>query len=142
MPCYSDCTRSAKRKIVVVEENRKVAAFDNASLEKLTLTKFDNCVDCDGRRADFILNHPDGRRVVIELKGRDLAESREQLQNTLRYLSDNSLKVADVAALIVCARVPLGVSAVQRLAGEVKRMGFHNLRIKSREWRGTFNAVF
>lgn len=142
MPCFADCTRSAKRKLVVVKESQRCAIFNNSSEISLQLTQFDKCVDCEGSRADFIVTHPDCRRVIVELKGKDILAAGSQIVNTLRYLKSEGLLNGNVAALVVCSRVPLGVSSVQRLTGSLRQAGVHRVKIKSREWSGRFDDLF
>jgi hypothetical protein len=142
MACYDDCTHSARRPTVVVRESGRTAVFRNENREKLTLTKFDGCVDCDGRRADYVLNHPDQRRVIIELKGRHLSDARDQISDTFKFLSQTKRTGSGVSALIVCSKVPLGVSTVQRLTVALKSVGVVKVKVKSREWHGLFADLF
>jgi hypothetical protein len=142
MGCFETCTKPANRPIITVKEGQRFAFFLNEEKCEITLTKFDGCVECEGRRADFVVNHPDRRRVIVELKGRDVEGCEEQIKNTFKHLRSKDLAEGPVAALVVCSKVPLGVSSVQRLAGNLKAAGVAKLKVKSREWKGRFDELF
>lgn len=140
--CFAECTRNTSQPILVFEEKGKVARFANGAREPLRRTQFDGCVDCVGRRADFVLRDVNDRTVIIELKGKAVADSVPQLKNTSVFVQNEHLVAGKPVALVVCAKVPLGVSEVQRITGELIRSGFGKVRIKSREWVGTFGSLF
>lgn len=142
MRCFADCTTSNHRKVIVLAENSRIARFDNAGLARHHVTKFDGCVNCAGRRADFVVSDENGHQVIVELKGRAVDDAVKQISNTLSYLKSESLIKERTSALIVCSKVPLGVSSVQRAVLKLRGNGVHHTKVKCREWRGTLVDLF
>jgi hypothetical protein len=79
--------------------------------------------------------------LIIELKGKNVEDAEGQILNTAKFLKEHGKAVEQPSALIVCARVPLGVSAVQKITLQLKKAGIGKLKIKSREWTGTFESL-
>lgn len=142
MSTFDRCTHSNSKPLIVVKEKQRVACFRNEQREAYRLTRFDGCVECAGRKADFVLTHADQRQVLIELKGRHVEEAREQLVNTFDHMRSVGCASGRPAALIVCSKVPLGVSAVQRLTADLKSAGLGKVKVKSGEWKGRFADLF
>lgn len=142
MGCYLECTRTCRGKVIAVCEGRRTAAILNNAKEPFKVTRFDGCVDCEGKRADFVINCFDNRRVIVELKGRQIEDAGPQIENTLSFLARNGLVKNEISALVVCSKVPLGVSSVQRLAATLKTAGISRVKVKTGKWVGHFNDLF
>jgi len=128
--------------VLVLSEKGKVARFENGAREVLLKTQFDGCVDCAGQRADFVVRNKQKNTVVVELKGKDVLEAGAQISNTVKFLSENGKCVGKPSALVVCAKVPLGVSSIQELTLSLKKAGVGKVKVKTREWRGEFASLF
>jgi hypothetical protein len=139
---WANCTQSKSFKLIVVSERGKTAVFENLKFETYEVTKVDGCVKCDGAKVDFSVADCTGRRVLIELKGRDVEHGIEQISNTMVCMRKAGISATNVAALIVCTKVPIAVSRSQRLVAALKKQGVSKVKMKSRQWAGTFDELF
>lgn len=139
---WDGCSHPKKFKKIVLTERGKAAIFENLTFETYTVTKVDGCVRCDGPKVDFAVADVSGRRVLVELKGRDVEHGIDQISNTLGCMKKSGVASKSIAALIVCTKVPIAVSRSQRLIAALKKQGVSKTKIKSRQWAGTFDELF
>jgi hypothetical protein len=89
-----------------------------------------------------VVKNGEGRSLIVELKGCNVSDAGPQIKNTRSFLSSNNHTDKSPSALIVCAKVPLGVSTVQRLAEDLRKAGIRKLKVKSRCWEGSLEDLF
>lgn len=68
--------------------------------------------------------------IYVELKGSDIVHAVEQLESTIRLLSDNPQKIKKLC-FVVSTRVPRQTTSIQQLQSQFKKKFNANFRVKN-----------
>lgn len=117
----SNCTTSCKGTLVVVQENKRRAAFRNPENSDYRVTRIDNCLVKDGVKVDYLVSKVGVASVLVELKGCDVDHACDQLEATVRHPSVDPLLEDRIGFVIVCRRYPKIDTKVQRAKTRIAR---------------------
>lgn len=113
------CTFETTEKILVLEENKRKCIFSNPHNNVLTKVKVDGCQITEGVKCDYlVLDHLENE-YFIELKGKDIPHAIEQLESTIKQLSNT--KSIQKTAIIVTSRYPSNDTSMQRAKALFKK---------------------
>jgi len=68
--------------------------------------------------------------IYVELKGSDIVHAVEQLESTIRLLSDNPQKIKKLC-FVVSTRVPRQTTSIQQLQSQFKKKFNASFRVKN-----------
>lgn len=141
----ADCSKYRSVKDVSkvkVEEHGKSAVFLNPSRSKISVVKVDGGVAVNECSADYAVSKPGVGDVIVELKGKEVARACEQIIATAKLLRSCKKKVAPIAGLIVCTRVPANDSKAARLKNQFVQEQRALLKIAASNKEYTFEEFF
>lgn len=120
MEFKSACTFETTDKLLVVKERKSKCIFSNPNRHTLTKVIVDGCQITDGVKCDYLILDHCRNEYFVELKGKDLPHAVEQLEATIKQLSDKN-KTVKKKAIIVSSRNPSNDTSVQRAQKEFKK---------------------
>jgi hypothetical protein len=135
------CTTTNDSRIKVEQRGRK-AIFVNEGKLTYVRVEVDGCVIKNAKAADFIVSRSDIGDVIIELKGRDVAEAVKQVEATAKYWVDNKHCNKKIAALIVSTQFPKTSTAVLRAKDRFRKTYGTPLHVVTKNYEGSVEAIF
>jgi hypothetical protein len=127
---------------IKVEENGRVAIFDNSEKRRFHRTRVDGGVIKNKSGADYVVTKEKVGSVVVELKGVDIEHAVSQIGATILLLKEcmslSKPKSTEmpVAGLIICSKYPKADTAYQK---KVKNfVAKHKVPIHCVSGRGEF----
>ena len=121
------------KKIVLREKKSKSKiTFLNPNQDEILTIKVEGCVISDNEtlRCDYALMPSDEVEIYVELKGSDIVHAVEQIESTIRLLSDNPQKIKKLC-FIVSTRVPKQTTTIQQLQSQFKKNFNASFRVKN-----------
>ncbi|WP_413171983.1 hypothetical protein [Anabaena azotica] len=121
------CAEKIKHKNILIEEKKSSRiVFSNENLIEVTKVQVDGCLDIQGVKCDWLLiiNEP-YIEIYVELKGSDVEHAFEQIENTIKIVSQNYKEVAKYC-YIITTRCPLTSAQIQ---------------VKAKSFKSKYNAV-
>jgi hypothetical protein len=116
LPKCEECRCDTK---IVLQENKSKITFLNPNQDKILTIKVDGCAISDNEtlRCDYALIPSDEVEIYVELKGSDIVHAVEQIESTIRLLSDNPQKIKKLC-FVVSTRVPRQTTSIQQLQSQ------------------------
>ncbi|NEO18694.1 hypothetical protein [Moorena sp. SIO4A5] len=114
MKRFPDCEEYKDDNEIVLKENKSKLTFDNSKRDKILKIKVDGCaIDDENKRCDYALVCSNVE-IYVELKGSKIAHAVEQIESTIKLLSDNPQKI-DKRCFVVFTRfgLPKGRTNIQ-----------------------------
>lgn len=110
------CEEYKDDKKIVLSENRSKLTFLNPKRDKIRIIKVDGCAIVDNKtlRCDYLLVPTNKVEIYVELKGSKIKHAVEQIESTIRLLSDNPQKIKKLC-FVVSTRVPKLTTTIQQL---------------------------
>lgn len=106
-----ECIEETDNALIKFEEKKKVLIFKNNKRQTLIKVQVYGCEITKGLRCDNLLvNKHTGDEFFVELKGVDVGHALEQLDQTMKQLSDQKCKGKKVNAYIVCTNISPKIS--------------------------------
>lgn len=107
------CVREVSDRRLVLEENKRKCLFLNPNRRPLVKVVVDGCEIVDGAKCDYLVIDHCGNEYFVELKGKDLPHAVEQLERSVKQLSDVRNK-GKKYAIVVASRYPANDTSMQR----------------------------
>ncbi|AOY83768.1 hypothetical protein BJP36_31440 [Moorena producens JHB] len=103
-------------KKIVLSENRSKLTFFNPKQDQIRIIKVDGCAIRENKtlRCDYLLVPTNKVEIYVELKGSKIIHAVEQIESTIRLLSDNPQKIKKLC-FVVSTRVPKLTTTIQQL---------------------------
>ena len=132
MKSLLECEEYRSDTKIVLKENRGKITFLNQNQDKILVIKVDGCVITSNEilRCDYALIPCDEIEIYVELKGSDIVHAVEQLESTIRLLSDNPQKIKKLC-FVVSTRVPRQTTSIQQLQSQFKKKFNASFRVKN-----------
>lgn len=109
------CVKEVVDKLLVLEENKRKCLFLNPNRHPLMKIVVDGCQIVEGAKCDYLVIDHCGNEYFVELKGKDLPHAIEQLEKSIRQLSDMRDNAGKKKyAFIVASRHPANDTSIQR----------------------------
>ena len=141
MPGIKQCTKSSKSSKIKVSESGRQAVFLNITNASFRIIRADGCLYVGVISADYIICGPPGD-LVVELKGSDVGHGLNQVRATMEKWITSGNASAQVAGLIVCARIPRFDSKIQRVKRSLAKEFGAMLHLSSRNQEHEFTSLF
>ena len=106
------CITHTSNPLIVLEERRSKITFHNPQRRDVTMIKVDGCAITDGPRCDHLLKDEGSTEHFIELKGTDVRHAIEQLEASIKQLSDDIAKAK--YSFVITTHVPKSDTRIQR----------------------------
>ena len=120
-----ECIENTKNPIIPLEEKGKKMIFHNKKRKAISKIKVDGCAIKVGIRCDWLVKNDQNYEHFVELKGVDITHACEQLEVSIKALSDNPAKNAK-HSFIISSRVNPAINTI--------------IQIKQRQFREKFNC--
>lgn len=132
MKSLPECEKYRCDKKIVLQENKSKITFLNPNQDQILTIQVDGCVISDNEtlRCDYALMPSDEIEIYVELKGSDIVHAVEQLESTIRLLSDNPKKIKKLC-FVVSTRVPKQTPSIQQLQIQFKNKFNASFRVKN-----------
>lgn len=132
MEVPSECKEDKFDEKIVLQENKSKITFLNPKRIKVLKIKVDGCViqDNESLRCDYILIPDPEIEIYVELKGNDVAHAVEQIEATIKTLSEN-VQNKKKLCFIVSTRVPKLTTSIQQIQSQFKKKFNASFRVKS-----------
>lgn len=132
---FPDCEQSKKDSKIVLKEKKNKSQFviDNPQRLNVLIIEVDGCVIREGLKCDYLIL-PKAEEyqieIYLELKGKDIPHGVQQIETTIKKLSDNIQK-QDKICLIVSTRTPKISTEIQGYKKKFKKNFNADLIIKN-----------
>jgi hypothetical protein len=116
MRSFPECEEEASRSKIVLEENKSKMVFLNPDAIAVRKIKVDGYVIKDSKtlRCDYVLIPKDDVEIYIELKGCGVKHAVEQIESTIRALSEDTNKLKKVC-FVVATRIYPELSSYRQI---------------------------
>jgi hypothetical protein len=135
---FRECETILSNKLIPLEENKSKFVIENPNQFKVCVVQVDGCAIKEGRRCDYLVI-PDEQdikktlEIYIELKGSKILDAIEQLEATIKQLSDHPAKQEKVC-IIISTRCPLSTPEIQKFKLRFKKTYNAKLEVKNRTY--------
>lgn len=128
-PKCEECKTDSK---IVLKENRSKITFLNPKQDSILIIKVDGCAikDTETLKCDFALVPSQEVEVYVELKGSDIFHAVEQIESTIKWISEDPKKIRKLC-FVVSTRVPKQTTSIQQLQSQFKKKFNASFRIKN-----------
>ncbi len=126
----TECITERTDSLIVLKDSkggRSKMTFINSKNELVKEVEVDGCEITEGKKCDFLILHPKkvkkktvNDEYFVELKGRKVKYACEQLEASIRKLSDNPTQKPK-HAIVICTKNPLSSSQGQKLKIQFKK---------------------
>lgn len=132
MRSFPECEQYRSDTKIVLQENKSKIIFFNPNKEQIREIKVDGCVikDNETLRCDYVLIPQEDVEIYVELKGSDIYHAVEQLESTIKSLSDD-VKKKQKLCFVVSTRVPKQTTSIQQLQIKFKTKFNASFRVKT-----------
>lgn len=135
MKSFPGCEKEKTDKQIVLQENKSKITFLNPNGIKVRKIRVDGCViqDNESLRCDYLLIlslDNQELEIYVELKGSDVRHAVEQLESTIKTLSDDIQKKKKLC-FVVSTRVPRQGTDIQGIQSRFKKNFNASFRVKS-----------
>ncbi|WP_287298101.1 hypothetical protein [Moorena sp. SIO2C4] len=121
MKRFPDCEEYKDDNKIVLKENNSKLTFRNPKRDKILLITVDGCAisDDENKRCDYALVCSNGVEIYVELKGSKIKHAFEQIESTIKLLSDNPQTIKKWC-FVVSTRVPKLTTNIQNIKSKFK----------------------
>lgn len=138
MSIFKDhCVEETDAPSIKFQERGKSIIFENDKRRKFQKIVVDGCQILDGARCDYLLvDKKTGDEYFVELKGMDVGHALEQLDRSIKQLSDLRNKTKTTRAFIISSSCsPRLTSKIQRYKKAWKCQYNASLDVKERHYK-------
>jgi hypothetical protein len=133
MKRFPDCERRTTDRAIVMRENQSKISFENPQQLEICLLAVDDCAITEGIRCDYAVSGAAiSAEFYIELKGRNIKHAFEQLETTLKQISDDPQRQPKYC-FIISTRCPLSGPEIQKMQKLMQQKYNAKLVIKNRQ---------
>lgn len=111
-------------RVRVADKGSKDAKFDNPERKDFRIISVDGCAIKDGLRADFVVEFPDGRPVIVELKGSKVEHALKQISATAEIGIRDGWLSKPIGALIAASRIPPAANTTVQRGTRAHRLAY------------------
>lgn len=135
---FPKCEEIVSDKRITRKENQSQIIIDNPNQFKVCVVQVDGCAIKEGRRCDYLVI-PDEQdikktlEIYIELKGSKILDAIEQLEATIKQLSDHPAK-QEKLCIIISTRCPLSTPEIQKFKLSFKKKYNAKLEVKNKTY--------
>lgn len=135
---FPKCEKASSDKLIPLQENKSKCVIENPNKFTVYIVQVDGCAIKEGLRCDYLVfpNPKDIKKtleIYIELKGSQISHAIEQLEATMRQLSDNTAK-AEKVCIIVSTRCPITGTDIQNFKTKFKKTYNAKLEVKNKTY--------
>lgn len=135
---FPECEKTSSNKLISLAENKSNLVIENPNQFKVCVVQVDGCAIKEGKRCDYLVipDQQDIKKVIeiyIELKGSKILHAIEQLEATIKKLSDDPAKQEKVC-IIVSSQSPLITTKIQNFKKDFKKKYNAKLEFKNRNY--------
>ncbi|MBE9143286.1 hypothetical protein [Planktothrix mougeotii] len=135
---FPECEKIVSDKRITRKENQSQIIIENPNQFKVCVVQVDGCAIKEGQRCDYLVipDKQDIKRtleIYIELKGSKILHAIEQLEATIKKLSDDPAKQEKVC-IIISTRCPLAGTDIQNFKRDFKKKYNATLEVKNRTY--------
>ncbi|CAD5965166.1 hypothetical protein PCC9214_03445 [Planktothrix tepida] len=117
------------------QENKSKFVIENPNQFKVCVVQVDGCAIKEGRCCDYLvipdeLDIKKRLEIYIELKGSKILHAIEQLEATIKQLSDDPAKQEKVC-IIISTQCPLATTEIQNFKRDFKKKYNAKLEVKN-----------
>ncbi|MBD2484655.1 hypothetical protein [Planktothrix sp. FACHB-1365] len=132
---FPECEKIISDKRITRKENQSQIIIENPNQFKVCVVQVDGCAIKEGLRCDYLVipDQQDIKRtleIYIELKGSKILHAIEQLEATIKQLSDDPAKQKKVC-IIISTRCPLATTEIQNFKRDFKKKYNATLEVKN-----------
>ena len=129
---FPECEKTSSNKLIPLVENKSKFVIENPNQFRVCVVQVDGCAIKEGQRCDYLVipDQQDIKKVIeiyIELKGSKILHAIEQLEATMKKLSDDPAKQEKVC-IIVSSQCPLITTKIQNFKRTLKRQPYSCLK--------------
>lgn len=114
------CIKEVTDKLLTLEKNKRKCVFINPDKHILKKITVDGCQIIDNAKCDYLVIDHLQNEYFVELKGKDLPHAVEQLEESIKQLSNTNIN-SKKFALIVASRHPSNDTTIQRAKAVFKK---------------------
>jgi hypothetical protein len=117
---------------IVLQERKSKMTFLNPNQDRVLKIEVDGCVISDNNtlRCDYAIVPSNEVEIYVELKGSDIPHAVQQIESTIRLLSEDPKKIRKLC-FVVSTRVPQQDTSIQNLKSKFKRNFNARFKIKN-----------
>lgn len=135
---FPECETILSNKLIPLAENKSKLVIENPNQFKVCVIEVDGYAIKEGVRCDYLVipDQQDIKKVIeiyIELKGSKISHAIDQLEATLKKLSDDPAKQEKVC-IIISTRCPLAGNDIQNFKKYFKKKYNAKLEFKNRTY--------
>lgn len=132
---FPECETISSNKLIPLAENKSKLIIENPNQFKVCVVQVDGCAIKEGVRCDYLVipDQEDIKKtleIYIELKGSKISHAIDQLEATLKQLSDDPAKQEKVC-IIVSSQCPLTKPEIQKFKLKFKKTYNAKLEVKN-----------
>jgi len=129
LPKYEEYRTDTK---IVLQERKSKMTFLNPNQDRVLKIEVDGCVISDNNtlRCDYAIVPSNEVEIYVELKGSDIPHAVQQIESTIRLLSEDPKKIRKLC-FVVSTRVPQQDTSIQNLKSKFKRNFNARFKIKN-----------
>lgn len=114
------CVKDVTDRLLTLAENKRKCVFKNPEKHPLKKITVDGCQIIENAKCDYLVIDHSQNEYFVELKGKDLPHAVEQLEESIRRLSNMNAHTKKFA-LIVASRYPSNDTTIQRAKAIFKK---------------------
>ncbi len=125
-----ECITERKDSLIALKDKqggKSKMTFRNDKNELVRVIEVDGCEIREGKRCDFLVLHPKENKkkliedeYFVELKGKKVKYACEQLEVSIKRLSENPVKKFK-CAIVICTKNPMAATQTQKLKIRFKK---------------------
>ncbi|VXD22249.1 hypothetical protein [Planktothrix paucivesiculata] len=132
---FPECEKIVYDQRITRKENQSQIIIENPNQFKVCVIEVDGCAIKEGLRCDYLVipDQQDIKKIIeiyIELKGSKISHAIDQLEATLKKLSDDPAKQEKVC-IIISTRCPLTTTEIQKFKLKFKKTYNAKLEVKN-----------
>jgi hypothetical protein len=133
MKQFANCERRTTDRLIALKEKQSKMIFENPTALEVCILEVDDCAITAGIRCDYALSADTiEEEFYIELKGRDVKYAVEQLEATIRQISEDPQQQLKYC-FVISTRCPLSGPQIQTMQKRMKQKYNAKLIIKNRQ---------
>ncbi len=135
---FKECEKASSDQLIPLQENKSKCVIENPNQFTIYIVQVDGCAIKEGLRCDYLV-FPEPKdikknlEIYIELKGSKISHAIEQLEATMRKLSDDSAK-SEKVCIIVSTRCPITGNDIQNFKKKFKTTYNAKLEVKNKTY--------
>lgn len=115
-----NCVEDLDHSLIKLEENRRKAIFRNPNRVPYRKGKIDGClVKAESKKPDYFISG-EGKTVLVELKGCDVAHACKQLLEAVEHKKIKPYLKGKIGFLIICSRYPSHDTTIQIAIAKIR----------------------